>query len=349
MAPSTQRDNARSLRGAELAAVTAAIVATLSVMGPALGLRQSTLVAVTIPALFGVGFALIAGRRVLATRTIPVTIAIGGAEKVGKTVYTNVVAGRLGESESASLRFTPEARTAQQVYRVISDLRRKRWPPSTGSDDIDRYRGKVELRDQPLYSRLVRGRIEFDLELGDSAGALWEEVAHPEPKESSRLIDSTFFEYVGESSALLYFIAADTLRGEPGRVADHVDDLVSTIQVLRNIEARGTPQLTKPIGVVISKADLLSRAELDALRGLFSSMFRGSEPTPRLDAGFSNDFSASMERLEHLTTVMSRQVRACEGFIVSAIGAAQPGGSAKDPLASVEHPVEWVIREILRS
>ncbi len=344
MAPSTQRDDVRSsLYAAEIAAVIGVVISTVSVLGPVLGLERSTLLAVTFPVIVGVAFMLVAGRRVLMTRTIPARIAIGGSEGVGKTVYTNVVASRLAESESAILRFTPEARTAQQVYRVISDLRRERWPPSTGRDNIDRYRGKVELLYQPFYRRLIRGRIEFDLELGDSAGDLWDEVADPEPRELSRLIDSTFFEYVGESSALLYFIAADTLQKAPDQVADHVNDLLSTLQVLRSIEPRGEPQLTKPIGVIVSKADLLTTLELDALRGLFDDV-----PSPDQEL-LAPRFLASLERLEHLTIVMTRQVRSFDGFIVSALRAADLSAGARDPLAGVEHPVEWVIRRILRS
>ena len=344
MAPSNQGDDNRALRVSEFVVLLAAIISTVSVIAPALGLEQNTLFAVTLPILFGLIFFVVAGRRVLSTRTIPTRIAIGGSPGAGKTVYTNVVAGRLGESESSILRFTPEARTAQQIYTTISDLRRKRWPPSTGRDEIDRYRGKVELLNRPFYSRLAQGRIEIDLELGDSAGQLWDEVADADRREPSRLIESTFFEYVGESSALLYFIAADTLQNDPTAVADHVDDLLSTLQVLRSIEVGGRPQLTKPIGVIISKADLLTDVELRTLRSVFDDT--PSDPDARaLEPGFC----ASMERIEHLTIVMSRQVRAFEGFIVSALRAAQrPAGSA-DSLVRVERPIEWAIRQVLRS
>src|SRR6185312_2208381 len=122
-------------------------------------------------------FVAIASRRILEVRTIPMTIALGGSTGVGKTVFANVVAGRLGEGDSPLLSFVPETRTAQHVYRVISGLRRGEWPPRTGADNIDRYRGTVELSRQPLPHRLLRGRIEFELEIGDSAGELWDEVA----------------------------------------------------------------------------------------------------------------------------------------------------------------------------
>jgi hypothetical protein len=341
-----------ALRLAEVVAVVAAIVSTFSAVGPVFGLGRGVLLAVILPTSAGAFFALVLGRRAVATRTIRMEIAIGGSQGVGKTVYTNVVASRLGESESSDLRFTPEARTAQQVYNTISGLRRERWPPSTSDDHIDRYRGKVELLHQPTYRRLVQGRLGIDLELGDSAGELWDEVAHRSSKGTSWLIDSTFFEYVGESSALLYFISAETVRGDPDRIADHVDDLLSTLQVLRSIESQATPQLAKPIAVVISKADLLNRAELAALRGLFDNGWASSEQMSEATdlKALDRRFVASMERLERLTIVMNRQVRDFEGFVTSALLAAQQRVEiAEDPLARVERPIEWAIDRILAS
>jgi hypothetical protein len=353
MPPKARRGEFRSWRAAEAAAVFAAVVSTVSVIGPSLGLSRSTVFALTIPILSATVFIVVAGRRALATRTIPAQIAIGGSHGVGKTVYTNVVASRLSESESSELRFTPEARTAQQVYRVISDLRRERWPGRTGRDAVDRYRGKVELLDQSLWSSLIRGRIEFDLELLDSAGELWDEVAEAAPRERQRLVDTTFFEQVGEASALLYFIGADTLQTDPERVADHVDDLLSTLQVLRSIEPRGTPLLSKPIALVISKADLLHPVHLQVLSDLFAhepASFRGL-PSDSDFRVLDERFLASLERLEHLTIVMHRQVQAFGGFVISALAAAKAGPSsgASDPLIRVELPIEWGLRQVLRS
>jgi hypothetical protein len=292
----------------------------------------------------GAGLALIATKSILATRVVPTRIAIGGSHGVGKTVYSNVVATRLAEGESPVLRFTPETLTAQHTYLALKELRAQRFPSRTPTTSIDRYRGTVELLHQPPLSRLLEGRITVELELGDSAGELWDEIADTARRPSTGLIESSFFEYVGESSALLYFIPADALKGDPDAVADQVDDLRSTIQILRSIDPAAGGLLSKPVGIVVSKADLLAPGELQAIRNTLGSTSVDFDP-----AALDPQFRASIERLEHLAIVLGRQVRAFRGFVISALAAAQVRPAEGDSLVCVEEPVEWAIREILRS
>lgn len=344
MAHSDRGDEARSLKITEWVAASAAVVAAVSVLGPALGLKQGEVLALTVPALCSGVLGLLAARRALATRTIPVRVAVGGAEGVGKTVYSNVVTSRLSEGESEMLRFTPETKTALHVYQVVNDLRRERWPGKTDRANMDRFRGTLEPVRQSRYSRVIQGRVEIDLEIGDSAGELWSAVGSARPDRPPWLIESGFFQYVGESSALLYFIPADAVLSDPGRVADHVDDLLSTVVALRNIEARSVAELAKPVGVVISKADLLDAPQLETLMGVFDGAdtdVPDRRPTePR--------FLASVERLEHLTVVLARQERAFRGFVVSALLATRAGARTSE-LAAVERPIEWVVRQTMRS
>lgn len=292
----------------------------------------------------GVGLALTATKSIFTTRVIPTRIAIGGSHGVGKTVYANVVATRLAESESTLLRFTPETLTAQHTYIALKELRADRFPSRTSTSNIDRYRGTVELLSQSPVSRLLHGRIAIELEIADSAGELWDEIADSVELRSARLIESSFFEYVGESSALLYFIPADTLKENPEKIADQVDDLRSTLQILRSIDPEKGGLLSKPVGIVVSKADLLTPMELAAVRSTLGSTSSEFNPT-NLDPSFR----ASIERLEHLTILLSRQVQSFQGFAISALRAAKSNAIQRDPLISVEEPIEWVIREILRS
>jgi hypothetical protein len=290
-------------------------------------------------------FVAFAGRRVLEVRRIPVAVALGGAAGVGKTVFANVVCSRLSEGNSSWLAFTPETRTAQYVYRTISNLRRDQWPPRTGKDHIDRYRGVVSLPETGFVHRLLRGRTELELELGDMAGELWEEVGEDDV-HASRLIESTFFEYVAESNALLYFIDSSFLEASPERVSDYVDDLLSALQVLRSIEGRGSSTLGKSVGLIFSKADLLSPAQNDALRRTFSL----SRPSAG-DAEVGARFEASLHRLEHLVAVLERQALSFEVFVVSALRSAEEMGlrRAREELVEpVESPLEWVVGNVMR-
>jgi len=292
----------------------------------------------------GVAFTLVATKSILTTRVIPTRIAIGGSHGVGKTIYANVVATRLAESDSDLLRFTPETLTAQHTYLVLKELRAHRFPSKTPTSNIDRYRGTVELLRQSPASRLLQGRIAIELELGDSAGELWDEIADTADLRSAPLIESSFFEYVGESSALLYFIPADTMKEDPEGVADQVDDLRSTLQILRSIDPERGGLLSKPVAVIVSKADLLEPQELQAVRNTLGSSVSDFDP-----AILDPRFRASIERLEHLTILLSRQVCAYRGFAISALSAAKVHSTVPDPLIRVEEPIEWVIREVLRS
>jgi Double-GTPase 2 len=338
MAPRQGRDDAVQLRLAEIAAILTAAVSVLAVVG----FERTTVIAIVVPILAASFFILVAGRRAVAVRTIPLDVALGGSVGVGKTVYANVVSNVLSEGQSELLSFVPETVTAQHVYRVISGLRRDEWPGRTGADHIDRYRGRVELVHQTLLARLIRGKIEFAVEIADSAGELWDEVGKEEGT-ASRLIESTFFEYVGESTALLYFIDSETLKQSPDEVDDHVDDLLSTLQVLRSIEGRGRDLLRKPIAVVVSKADLLTHREISSLRSAFAgdSESRTSDLSPM--------FRESLKRLDRLTSVMTRQTESFSGHVVSAINAADRQRDDPDALHHVERPIEWVVWQVLRS
>jgi len=324
-------------------------IATVTLLSAAVGLvRERHIPLEVFLAIIGTGIgvtlALVATKSILTIRVIPTRIAIGGSHGVGKTVYANVVATRLAESDSDLLRFTPETLTAQHTYLALKELRSNRFPSRTPTSNIDRYRGTVELLRQSPASRLLQGRIAIELELGDSAGELWDEIADTADLRSARLIESSFFEYVGESSALLYFIPADTLKEDPEGVADQVDDLRSTLQILRSIDPERGSLLSKPVAVIVSKADLLEPGELQAVRHTL-----GSSPSDFNPAILDPRFRASIERLEHLTILLNRQVRAYRGFAISALRAVKAHSTAPDPLLRVEEPIEWIIREVLRS
>jgi len=329
-----------------LAEVAALLTAMISIVA-LIGLDRTTVIAVVLPIAAISLFVAIASRRIVEVRRIPITIALGGSTGVGKTVFANVVSGRLSEGDSPLLAFVPETRTAQHVYRVISGLRRGEWPPRTGSDNIDRYRGIVELSTQSLATRLLRGRLEFELEIGDSAGELWNEMRERESEDFVRLIDSSFFEYVGEGSALFYFIDAGVLTSAPAKIADQVDDLLSTLQVLRSLERGGAQTVTKPIALLISKADLLEQHQHELLTDLLDGKVAAHRELAR-----ESPFGASLDHLAYLSSVMDRQAGAFAVFVVSSLRdsrAMARGSESAIDADEVVRPIEWVLRTTLAS
>lgn len=362
-----------SWRLAEVAVAVASAATLLSLTN----VSRSLLSAIVIPALAVSLLAIVAARRLLATTTANVTIPLGGSPGVGKTVFANVLSGRLMEGQSRDLSFVPEAQTAQHVYQVLRRLRHDEWPKQTGMDAIDRYRGVLGLRRGGLAATMLHGRLVFQLELGDAAGEHWDELAEEsvgeglgrrDPRKAprsprdarvndTRLIESTFFDYVAKADALFYFIDCPSLR-DPLRVADEVDDLLSTLQLLRVVEGVGpSGRLRRPVALILSKADLLTFNEAELLLPLLEP---AQAPTASRQADPSDQglalFDRSVDHLAYALTVVRGQTRASRTFLVSALEAQATDGAptptrgsyrTASPWASpVEASVEWVFREL---
>jgi len=208
----------------------------------------------------------------------------------------------------------------------MRSMRRGEWPAQTRSDKINRYRGKIAFNNRSLLSVLVNGRLEFEVEFGDAAGETWHELASEADAERAaeqskqiedsqlRLIESTFFAYVGESDSLFYFIDMENfVIADPEKVTEAVDDLLSTIQLLRTIEGGGPlAPLEKPIAVILSKADMLSTNKLHEIKKIISDISR--PPT-----GEGAQFDASLRELDRLNTVLQRYSRSYRLFLVSSL------------------------------
>jgi hypothetical protein len=263
---------------AELSVVASTAVALLSIFSN----DRRFIIAVGLPVLFfGAAFVFVI-RRLYSVITTTVTIAVGGPPGAGKTVYINVLCNQLTEGRSGMLSFIPETRTAQRAYRAVGNLQNGQWPSTTGSDRIDYYRRTVGYVRKSLLSILVNGRQEFKVEFGDSAGENWDRLASEadhriEDDETNgspvpRLIESSFFTYVGESDSVFYLIDTALFWKSHNAVSESVDDLLSTITLLRAIEGRGPGgQLGKPISIILSKVDLLDMGDRHVLDKFISS------------------------------------------------------------------------------
>ena len=351
---------------AEIAVLASTTIALLSVFG----VNRILIIAIAVPLVLLSGSLVILGRRLYSVTTTNVTIAIGGAPGAGKTVYINVLCGQLMEGRSSTLSFAPETQTAQRAYRTIGNLRNGVWPRSTGSDRIDYYKGTVDFVRKSLISVLLNGRQQFRVEFGDSAGQNWDRLADEADERDElrltdsasvpRLIESSFFTYVGDSDSLFYLIDASLFVRSPSKVAETVDDLISTVTLLRTIEARGLgAPLGRPIAIILSKIDTLHPSARSTLEELFTN--DASFPAkaehrqiPQLSADEQRNFLSNIRQIARMNDVLGRIAENYETFLVSSIEEASSTFSslnseeetysnydslpAKD---ATERPLEW--------
>ena len=363
------RDRVRSTTFlAELAVLLSAVLGILSFTS----INQRLIGAIAIPAaLLLVAFYLVI-RRLYSVTTVNTTIAIAGPSGVGKTVYINVLCSQLLDGASSSLSFVPETQTIQHIYQAVGNLRLGRWPKQTTTDHIDRYRGTIGLTRLPITQIVLNGRLEFQVEFGDAAGENWKELAEEadsrvrlpsrDNTSSIPLIESTFFTYVGESDCLLYFFdAADFMRSSQ-RVVESVDDLLSTLQLLRAVDGGGpNVPLQRPLAIIISKIDTLTENELRILTEMIDDLTANEAKVTELPAPTNIDhndhFAISTIAFRRLVSVLARQSRSHNVFFVSALAEATSGrpGSVVDGASlqnwaefRTEASLEWMFRELWR-
>lgn len=204
---------------------------------------------------------------------------------------------------------------------------------------------------------LLNGRVKFSLEIGDSAGGNWEAVADEYQNSSPpRLIESTFFRYVGEESdALFFFIDAHALISEPRLIVEQVDDLLSTVQLLRTIQG-GDPgrPLQRPVALIVSKADLLTGKQQQAIQEVLEFNVVLKPPTNEEASterrALAEGFSGSLYELERLVVILGRQLRSYRGFLVSSASATGLRRSEliTNPLPnpSVDRPLTWTLQQL---
>jgi GTPase SAR1 family protein len=341
---------------AELSVVVSTAVALLSIFGN----DRTFIIAVGLPLLFFGAAIVLVIRRLYSVVTTTVTIAVGGSQGVGKTIYINVLCNQLTEGHSHALSFIPETRTAQRVFRAVGNLQQGQWPSTTGSDRIDYYRGTVGYNRNPIPAILVNGRQEFKVEFGDAAGENWDKLAgeanRDEQEEQvdlpgARLIESSFFTYVGESDSLFYLIDAALFSKSSNAVSESVDDLLSTVALLRTIEGRGPRSLLwKPISIILSKIDLLDEKSRDLLH---RSIAIGSPARSEEDYQVDKEFARSLHHIRRLRDAMERQASNYKFFMVSSLAAIQAvrfTSTADDELKSdifnIELPLEWTFQSL---
>lgn len=345
---------------AELSVVASTVVALISIFGN----DRVFIIAVGLPVLFFGAAIVFLIRRLYSVVTTTVTIAVGGLQGVGKTVFINVLCNQLTEGRSGVLSFVPETRTAQRVFRAVGYIQRGRWPSTTGSDRIDYYRGTVGYVRKSVLSILANGRQEFKIEIGDSAGENWEKLAdeavgeaidRTEDEDMSpvpRLIDSSFFTYVGESDSLFYLIDTGLFWKSHSMVSESVDDVLSTITLLRTVEGRGPgSRLERPISIVLAKIDLMDTKDRQVLERFISSdsYFPSDQYAP--DA----EFVFSLRHIDRLREVLANQVANCQFFMVSSLAAIQAARvtdavdeDLKSGRYSTELPLEWTFSTLRR-
>ena len=362
--PSRERVRSSTLI-AEISVLLSTAIAVLSFTN----VDRQLIVALAIPAVLLIAAFFLISRRLYSVTVVNTTIALAGPPGVGKTVYINVLCNQLLEGSSHVLSFVPETQTVQHIYRTVGNIRDGRWPRQTSTDHIDRYKGTIGFNRIPLIRVMLNGRLEFEVEFGDAAGENWDELAkeaesrviQPESQNGSslRLIESNFFTYVGESDCLMYFIDASDFPKIPSRVAECVDDLLSTLQLLRAVDGvRPGMALQRPIAIILSKVDALPSEYLDQLAKVISQFDKGDVPD---EESFGIDeiipFFQSIEHLQRLVSVLSKQSRSYRLFLVSALAEAT-SGRTKNVIKGTslrnwsefrtQAPLEWMFQELWR-
>lgn len=126
-----------------LSEISGLLTSTVALFATFVDLRSPLVITLLLAVVAGALLLIVAARRFYRVRTLPITIALGCPAGVGKTAYVNVLMDQLMRSEDSAISFVPEAQTAQYVYQIMGHLRRGAWPPSTSSNNVNRYRGKV--------------------------------------------------------------------------------------------------------------------------------------------------------------------------------------------------------------
>jgi DNA helicase HerA-like ATPase len=298
-----------------------------------------------IGVLIGLLGSLVAVIAILRAEPPKLQIAIAGRPGAGKTVYVNVLLELLMEDRDETFSFEPEVRTARAVKAAILDLGRGKWPRATPVDGVRTYRGSSMLRRRRWVLPSSRRRIE----IGDSAGEYWADLADEGRKSKPRsLIESTFFDYVADSDFVFYFIDAGAMSRRANVVREAVEDLIATAQILRYDSSYVRTRRIR-IAVVISKFDLLTRVQADVL----SRVLRGEDPDSDQDFA-SNSFSRSLLSLRRLAEVLESSGQEHQFFFVSAGAAALEAEFGKSLLGvkedwapgaadTVIHPFRWAL------
>ncbi len=286
-------------------------------------------------------------------RPVSLRIALVGAPQVGKTVYANVLYELLLDARAPSgLRFVPESSSAKSVVAAIRGLSRGKWPKATRSDGVYQYRGSIERVGPTLFSRLWNGRQQYRLEIGDAAGELWTELAESDVED--QILDSNFFDYAVESDVLLLFVSAERMTADPSRVRPDVDDMVGILRLLS--ATRGSDRPLPPVGIVISKSDLLDPQQ----RAWIMSLVENDVPLPHGQR--EGRFEEALAQLERLLGVATRLSPRVELFVVSSLDAALDTGMADATLLGVPprseieklghrqaiYPLLWSLRQSRR-
>lgn len=351
---------------AEIAVLLSTIVAILSFTN----INRQFIIVLVVPAILLAAALYLVSRRLYSVTVVNTTIAIAGPVGAGKTVYINVLCNQLLEGESPLLSFVPETQTVQHIYRAVGNLRSGQWPRPTATDHIDRFRGTVGFNRIPLIRVMLNGRLEFKVEFGDAAGENYKELAeeanariipsNPDNASySGQLIESNFFTYVGESDCLFYFIDAKDLFQNPSRVAEYVDELLATLQLLRAIDGVGPRMpLQRPIAIILSKVDELPHGYLDLIARTISDFEKNGardSHEPIISDGYDLVEDISFRQLRRLMNVLSKQSRSYRIFLVSALAEATSGLPETVVKNSrlenwqeyrTEAPLEWAFQEL---
>lgn len=270
--------------------VLVSVLVTMLTFG---GVAKEAFVAVfasAIAVMTGLGSLLFALRTV---RSHPrsLSIALIGPSGAGKTVYLTMLFKELESGAARGLIFAPYGRaTTEEVSRNLMLMANGRFPPRTPQEKHTFYQAVAIYRRRFLPRR-------YRIQIADYAG---EHLDTLDPEADVWLHQTDFFEYVVSADGLLIMIDCERLLlGRTEEISILENRVIAALHTL--IEKRSDDPTTKlriPVGLVFSKADILSE-----------------EPN-----SYDHQISSISGALERLISVCESRCAFFRVFVVSSLG-----------------------------
>lgn len=266
-----------------------------------------------------------------------VSISLVGPSRVGKTVFISISLDQfLTAPEASPIRLLPYgAETTEAIDSVVAQIRSGHWPPPTPSGKWFEYKARVSVR-----KGAYRGRSPPKLNVGDFPG---EDIRQLVPGTPQWLHKSTAFRYVIDSDAVFFVIDAGFLvRSAVSELAHYDATYKAALQVLYEEKVASDVKMEMPVGVILTKTDLLPHAD-------------GAIPSSQVDSAL---YSARVtrqltglveEKLPGFSALLRNLCRTTSIFPVSSVGSVRKDGGPPTQLkpVGIRAPWEWALRELL--
>lgn len=290
-------------------------------------------------------------------------IAVFGHTNVGKTVFFVMA----HEAARDDLRFRLDTRDDQTASELLSNLKMLRGLEASVVEGA-RTEKRVERRFPPPTSEtktlsfvaILKQRKRFDFTSLDYRGEIASIDEQPELKED-------LINFCVESDCILFFIEPDVIFSEL-----YCKNQLASFKSLLQRVVNGGRSLSVPVGLVVTKADLLEGFEDEPHSVLISRRYEYAkskrygqfverlldQPHVRTNERWRTDLRRVLEHLEDFFKTLSGMSLDYQVFFVSAIGSNPPqklderGAAVNVPPRSmrpigIKEPFKWAVTRAL--